>query len=116
MSQVISSTVNNAAIVATRNAIKESSGPWWKFPIVWLVILLPFSVVVASFVSFYLATKSTDTIIDHRVVRVDVSTPDVKIKIEDANLLPAVVGRNHAATEGEGAKPSFEQGVAVKNK
>ncbi len=114
MSQVISSNLNNAAIAATRNVVKENSGPWWRFPIVWMVVLLPLSVVVASFVSFYLATSTTDTIIDNQVVRVDTTTPDVKVKIDDPMLLPAVVGRNHAATEGQGAKPSFEQGVTIK--
>ena len=115
MSQVISSKVNNAAIVATRNAIKESSGPWWKFPIVWMVVMLPLSVVVASAVSFYIASHSTDTVIDNKTVHVDsISKPDVKVKIEDANMLPSMVGRNHAATNEDATQATFEQGVVVK--
>lgn len=108
-SPIQNSSNKNAQLTATINPV-----PWWKFPIVWMVVLLPFSVVVASFVSFYIASNSSDTIIDNKVVRVDTKTPELKVQIDDPMLLPAVVGRNHAATQGQGAKPRVEQGVEVK--
>jgi predicted metal-binding membrane protein len=74
--------------------------PWWKFGHVWLVISGPAIVVVASFVTLYLAIAIPDPVINtpgHRqaaqaaqVVKSDVDSA--------ANLAPAMQARNHAAT------------------
>lgn len=58
---------------------------WWRLPIVWLVIGGPAVVVVASFVTLALAIRHPDPI---------VQAPAAASKAE----LPAVQGRNHAAT------------------
>jgi hypothetical protein len=38
--------------------------PWWKFGHVWMVISGPAIVVVASFVTFYLAASGKDPVVD----------------------------------------------------
>lgn len=61
------------------------SPPWWRLPIVWMVIGGPAVVVVASFVTLGLALSNPDPVLSAR--------PAVS-----ASELPAVQGRNHAAT------------------
>ena len=68
-----------------RLSAQEPSTPWWRLPIVWLVISGPALVVVASFATLALAILNPDP-----VLKVS-PTPS------DADL-PAVLGRNHAAT------------------
>ena len=61
--------------------------PWWRVPMGWLVILGPAVVVVASFTTLALAILNPDPVL----------VPDV---VSNAAELPAVQGRNHAATGG----------------
>lgn len=44
--------------------LKLASEPWYKHRIVWLMVGLPLVVVVASFVTLYLAIKTDDGVID----------------------------------------------------
>ena len=59
--------------------------PWWRLPIVWMVIGGPLVVVVASFATLTLALRHPDPVI---------SAPATASTSEQ----PAVQGRNHAAT------------------
>jgi len=59
--------------------------PWWRLPIVWLVIGGPAAVVVAGFATLAIAIAHPDPVI---------TPPPATSKAE----LPAVQGRNHAAT------------------
>ena len=59
--------------------------PWWKLPIVWMVIGGPALVVVASFVTLGLAIRHPDPVL---------STADAM----DKAAQPALQARNHAAT------------------
>lgn len=74
--------------------------PWWKFGHVWLVIAGPAIVVVASFVTLYLAITRPDPVINtsgHR--QANPAAPLVKRDADSAaNLAPAMQARNHAAT------------------
>lgn len=77
---------------------KISPGPWWSYAHVWLVISGPLIVVVASFITFYLAAQGQDPVLTRSSVEVNASRP------EDGNsLAPAIQARNHAAT---GSLPS----------
>ncbi len=58
--------------------------PWWRLPIVWMVIGGPVLVVVASFVTLTLAIRHPDPVLETRA--------------STAAEQPAVQGRNHAAT------------------
>jgi hypothetical protein len=75
----------------------KQAQPWWKFGHVWLVIAGPAIVVVASFVTLYLAIAIPDPVITtsgHRQV-----DHGAKQDMGHAsNLAPAMQARNHAAT------------------
>ena len=61
--------------------------PWWRIGMVWLVISGPAAVVVAGFATLYIALDGADP-----VLRVDNGAT--------ARGVPALLGRNHAATGG----------------
>ena len=67
------------------NDDKNEPLPWWRFPVVWLVIGGPAVVVVASFVTLVLAWQGADRPLLETAAR---STRDA----------PAMQARNHAAT------------------
>jgi hypothetical protein len=70
---------------------------WWKFGHVWLVIAGPALVVVASFITFYVAMTNVDPLLDkdnyQQVNRLNQSSTE-----NSGNMAPAIQGRNHAAT------------------
>jgi uncharacterized protein len=63
----------------------DSPQPWWRFPIVWMVIGGPAVVVVAGIVTAVIAVRGADIVI----------TDTAEKSFADK---PAVQGRNHAAT------------------
>ena len=69
---------------APSKAVVEAK-PWWRFPIVWMVIGGPAVVVVASFATLALAILNPDPVIE---------AP----KTQAASDQPALQARNHAAT------------------
>ena len=64
----------------------EQSKPWWRYPIVWMVVAGPLAVVVASFYTASLAIKHVDPVLDTSAGQV--KTP---------SQAPAVKARNHSA-------------------
>lgn len=60
--------------------------PWWRLPIVWLVIGGPAAVVVAGFATLALALRHPD--------------PPLATGAKAQAEQPAVQARNHAATPG----------------
>jgi hypothetical protein len=84
------STSTLITLTATRNASTPVTDPtpWWKYRMVWLVIGGPLAVVVASFVTLWLAIKYPDPVLE------------VSATTTEASQLPAVQARNHAATGG----------------
>ena len=87
----------------------EDGAPWWKFGHVWLVFGLPAVVVVASFITLYLAVTRPDPVIaeDYYQQGIDIN----KTLAEAASLAPAGKARNHAAT---GVQPAFAPAVESK--
>jgi hypothetical protein len=81
--------------------------PWWKFGHVWLVVSGPLIVVVASFITLYLAVSRPDPVVSddssRRGTEVNTATPG-----SDSSLAPAVQARNHAQT---GISPKKVLGV-----
>lgn len=71
---------------------RSPARPWWRFGHVWLLISGPAVVVVAGFVTFYLAARSADPVLPTTVPS---STASPGHGISEA---PAVQARNHAAT------------------
>lgn len=72
--------------------------PWWKFGHVWMVIAGPAVVVVASFVTLYLALSSPNTVLETESVAQSRTG-------SGASLAPAMTARNHAATGVVPVKP-----------
>ncbi|MES2952459.1 MAG: FixH family protein [Pseudomonadota bacterium] len=73
------------------------SRPWWKYGHVWLVISGPALVVVASFITFYLAVVSQDPVVDADYYRKGIEI-NKSLSDNPASLAPAKEARNHAAT------------------
>jgi uncharacterized protein len=63
--------------------------PWWRFPIVWMVIAGPLAVVVAGIVTAVIAVQGAD----------DVLSVEARSEFSER---PAVQGRNHSATANQG--------------
>lgn len=68
------------------NPQEAPCAPWWRFPIVWLVVGGPLLVVVAGVVTAVLAVNGAD-----------ISVPAVPLA-QERSAAPAMAGRNHAAT------------------
>lgn len=73
------------------------SSPWWKYGYVWLVISGPAVVVVASFITFYLAASGQDPVLDEDYYRKGLEI-NKTLPGNAASLAPAKEARNHAAT------------------
>ena len=76
---------------------QDNGQPWWKFGHVWMVFAGPAVVVVASFITLYLAIKTPDPVVTSygQVTRPE---PEASQTVLPANMAPAMQGRNHAAT------------------
>lgn len=71
---------------------KDQAQPWWKFGHVWLVVAGPAVVVIASFITLYLAIRSPDPVITD-----EFRGKSSQVAGAEA-LAPAMQARNHAAT------------------
>ncbi|BEP35616.1 hypothetical protein GmRootV59_25870 [Variovorax sp. V59] len=81
---------------------------WWRHPLLWMVIAGPALVVVASFVTLWYAWDSPDPLVSEDYYRRGV---EINKTLADKALMPAVNGRNHAATPAE-AVPGPRRGAA----
>jgi len=72
-----------------------TSPPWWRFPLLWMVIAGPALVVVASFVTLWLALRTPDPVLAPDYYRRGI---EINKTLADKKLMPALAGRNHAAT------------------
>lgn len=75
----------------------DSQQAWWRFGHVWLVIAGPAVVVVAGFVTFYLAASGQDPVLDEDYYRKGIEI-NKTLSDNPASLAPAIKARNHAAT------------------
>lgn len=80
-----------------QNASPFNPAPWWRFPLVWMVVAGPAIVVVASFVTFYLAAVGKDPVLDEDYYRKGIEINKTLGDVPN-NLAPAMQARNHAAT------------------
>ena len=71
---------------------------WWRYPLLWMVIGGPAVVVVASFLTFWLAWRSPDALVSENYYREGI---EINRTLADRKLLPALAGRNHAATPAD---------------
>ena len=91
---------------------QDSSKPqaWYRFGLVWLVIAGPALVVVASFITLYLAVTRPDPLVSQDYYRQGMEINQT-LGSSPASLAPAQLARNHAAT---GQVPRSPPPVAVK--
>lgn len=82
--------------------VAVAARPAWREPMVWLVAGGPLAVVIASFFTLGLALKHPDPPLDLHAASSqaadDAEPADVRARSGDE--LPAMLGRNHAATGG----------------
>lgn len=80
----------------------DSPQPWWRTGFMWLVVGGPLAVVIASFITLYFAIKVPDPVVDADYYRKGI---EINKTLDDKRdgLVPAMQGRNHAAT---GIKPA----------
>ena len=79
---------------------KTDARPWWKFGYMWLVVGGPAIVVVAGFVTLWLAIRTPDPVVANDYYRRGVEI-NKTLENPDASLVPALKGRNHAATPAQ---------------
>ncbi len=83
---------------------KLDTKPWWHFGYVWLIIAGPLLVVIASFITLYLAISRPDAVIDDYYRKgMEINKT---LSAERDGMAPAMQARNHAAT---GIKPTETQ-------
>jgi hypothetical protein len=82
----------------------EKSAPWWTFGHVWLVIAGPVAVVIAGFATVWLALANPETLVAQDYYRRGVEINRSLAAGQDRALLPALQGRNHAATPPAAAR------------
>jgi hypothetical protein len=71
--------------------------PWWRFPLVWMVIAGPAAVVVAGIATVWIAVSTPDPVVAQDYYRRGMQINKTLAEQRKA-LLPAVQGRNHAAS------------------
>ena len=74
--------------------------PWWKFGHVWLIIAGPLIVIVAGFVTLWLAISRPDPVVAEDYYRQGIEI-NKNLAEPEKSLAPAMKGRNHAATPAE---------------
>lgn len=80
-------------------SVDNSSAPWWKHGFVWMVIAGPALVVVAGFITLYLAMSRPNEIVnDDSYQPSRQSDQSIEARRKESSQAPAMLGRNHAAT------------------
>jgi hypothetical protein len=82
----------NTMTLKTSDSVK----PWWSFGMVWMIIAGPAVVVVAAFVTLYLAITIPDPVLPTEALNPR-NAINNQTKLEEA-MAPAMQARNHAAT------------------
>jgi uncharacterized protein len=83
--------------VGNEQAGPPAPKPWWTFGHVWLVIAGPTAVIVAGVVTAWIAVSSPDPLLAQDYYRRGIEI-NKQLTAEDKARIPALQGRNHAAT------------------
>ncbi len=93
MSQPNPNNVNSSS----RTPDSKNPKPWWKFGHVWLLLVAgPLTVVIASFITYYLAASGKDDI-EENYYRKGIELSK-KTTVPPNSMTPATQARNHATT------------------
>jgi hypothetical protein len=71
--------------------VQQEGQPWWRFGLVWMVFAGPAVVVVAGFITLYIAITNPDPVLT-------VTPRSAMQERQGITHAPAMQGRNHAAT------------------
>lgn len=71
--------------------------PWWRFGHVWLIIAGPAIVVVAGFITLWLAIRTPDPVITPEDYRQGLEL-NKGLQADSSSVAPAMQARNHAQT------------------
>lgn len=74
----------------------SSNKPWWSFGMVWMIVAGPALVVVAAFITLYLAITIPDPVLPTEALNPR-NASENQAKLDEA-MAPAIQARNHAAT------------------
>jgi uncharacterized protein len=72
-------------------SVQQEGQPWWRFGLVWMVFGGPAVVVVAGFITLYIAVTNPDPVLQ-------VMPRTAVQERQGITHVPAMQGRNHAAT------------------
>lgn len=76
-----------------------TSQPWWKHGHVWLVISGPAAVVVAAIATAWVAMSGQDKLVEEDYYKKGI---EINKQLQgERSMLPALQGRNHAATPAD---------------
>jgi uncharacterized protein len=78
--------------------VQEASKNWYRNPYVWLIIVGPLTVIVASFITLYLAITHPDEAIDDYYRKGIEINRTLDADGHDEAMAPALQARNHAQT------------------
>ena len=76
---------------------QKKSEPWWKVGPMWLVVLGPTIVVIAAFVTLFIAIRVPDPVVTEDDYRKGLEAGKIKPQ-DEQTMMPAMQARNHAAT------------------
>jgi uncharacterized protein len=76
--------------------LPANTGPWWKFGHVWLLVSGPAAVIIAGCITMWIAVVKSDPVVDENYYRRGIEIN--KQLAKERALVPAMQGRNHAAT------------------
>jgi len=79
------------------NNDRAAGAPWWRFPLVWMVIGGPAVVVVAGLATLWLALRIPDPVVDEDYYRKGL---EINSTLPGHARMAAEAARNHAATSG----------------
>ena len=77
---------------------QHDTAPWWRYGHLWMVISGPAIVVVASFITLYLAITRPDPVLDEDYYQKGLHINSTLADKPTGSLAPAMQARNHAAT------------------
>ena len=86
------------------NERKTDTKPWYRHGHVWLLISGPAVVVVAGIATAFIAVRGADPVVEADYYRRGMEI-NKALAARDRAKLPALQGRNHAATPADDATP-----------
>jgi uncharacterized protein len=88
-----------AGVGGLRSQPADGSTPWWRVPMVWVVLSGPLSVVLASLATAVVAWKHIDPVVTGaRPAHAQAADEVEVVSNPKDSLAPAMKARNHAAT------------------